>query len=100
MQRCILQTPVDPKLKKEAEKAAQEQGYSSLQEAVRVYLRKLANREVQTIIREQFPPVQLSPKATKRYDKITEGILSGKTKLKWFDNVDEFVKDLESREGH
>lgn len=72
MNRTVLQVPMTPILRSEAEKVARKQGYSSLQDAVRIYLHKLAREEVQIKIQEQFPPVQLSPKAVKRYDKMTE----------------------------
>lgn len=96
MSRVVIQTPVSSQLRREAEQAAQEQGYSSLQDAVRMYLKKLANREIQVRIQEQFSPVQLSQKAVKRYDKMTRDIESGKTKLKWFNSVKDLMRDLDS----
>lgn len=96
MSRIIIQTPVTAQLRREAENVAREQGYSSLQDAIRMYLRKLANREIKVQIQEQFPPVQLSKRAANRYDKMTKDILSGKTKLKSFNSVEELMKDLES----
>lgn len=96
MSRIVIQTPVTSQLRVEAERAAREQGYSSLQDAIRMYLRKLARREIKVQLQEQFPPVQLSPKAIKRYDKMTRGIISGRTKLKWFDRVDDLISDLNS----
>lgn len=96
MIRAVIQTPVTPQLRREAEQAAREQGYSSLQDAIRMYLRKLARREVRVQLQEQLPPVKLSPRAIKRYDKMTHDIESGKAKLRWFDNVDDLVRDLNS----
>lgn len=96
MSRIVIQTPVTSQLRVEAERVAREQGYSSLQDAIRMYLRKLARREIKVQLQEQFPPVQLSPKAIKRYDKMTRGIISGRTKLKWFDRVDDLISDLNS----
>lgn len=94
--RVVIQTPVTSQLRRDAEKVAQEQGYSSLQDAIRMYLSKLARREVRIQLQEQFPPVQLSPKAVKRYNKIDRDIASGKLKLKSFSSVDELMKDLTS----
>lgn len=92
MQRSILQTPIDPKLRREAEKAAQEQGYSSLQEAVRMYLRKLASKEIQVRF-EQFPPTRLSPAAAKRYDKMDEDYRKGKN-IFVAENIDDLTDQL------
>lgn len=78
MSRTILQVPMTPVLRRDAERVARKQGYSTLQDAVRMYLHKLAREEVQVKIQEQFPPVQLSPKAIKRYDKMTEDYKKGK----------------------
>lgn len=96
MTRAVIQTPVSPQLRREAEQAAREQGYSSLQDAIRMYLQKLARGEIRVQLQEQFPPVKLFKKAIKRYDKMTRDIESGKVKLKWFDNVDDLTKDLNS----
>ncbi len=46
MQRVILQVPMSKELKDRAEKVALEMGFSSLQEAVRVLLNKIANKEL------------------------------------------------------
>lgn len=78
MTRVVIQTPVSSQLRKDAEKVAQEQGYSSLQDAIRMYLSKLARREVRVQLQEQFPPVQLSAKAIRRYNKIDEDYKKGK----------------------
>lgn len=94
MNRVVLQIPMNPKLKKNAEKKAEEEGFSSLQEAVRVFLSKFADGRLEAGFREQFPPVQLSPKAIKRYNKMDEDIKSGKMKLKSFNSVDELMEDL------
>lgn len=96
MNRIVLQVPMTPTLRSEAEKVARKQGYSSLQDAVRLYLHKLAREEVQVRIQEQFPPVQLSSRAIKRYNKMDKDIASGRVKLKSFNSVDELMKDLNS----
>lgn len=96
MTRAVIQTPVTPRLRREAEQAAREQGYSSLQDAIRMYLQKLARREVRVQLQEQFPPVKLSKMAIKRYDKMTRDIGSGKVKLRWFDNVNDLMRDINS----
>lgn len=46
MSRTVLQIPMSPTLRKEAEKQALAHGFSSLQEAVRFFLKKLAEGKV------------------------------------------------------
>ena len=75
MSRTTLQIPLDSTLRKEAEAAAAEQGFSSLQEAVRVFLKKLASRAVGFRMEEG---IQLSDKAIRRYDKMTKEFEEGK----------------------
>jgi len=81
MQRAVLQIPIDRQFKQQAEKVATSQGFSSLQEAVRVFLAKLAEKRIELTFQET---VRLSPRAIKRYDKMIEGIEKGKVKTKAF----------------
>lgn len=76
MAKTIIQVPVDRKLREEALTAASSLGFSSLQETIRVFLRKLASHELTLSFEE--PPVQLSPRAARRYDKMVRDIESGK----------------------
>lgn len=64
MNRTILQVPLDKQLKSNAEKIASDQGFSSLQEIVRVFLTQLASNRVKVTLQES---VILSPKNEKRY---------------------------------
>lgn len=50
MNKTILQVPLTRELKNNAEKIALQQGFSSLQEAVRVFLTKLAQKKVEIIL--------------------------------------------------
>lgn len=92
MQRAVLQVPIDQQLKDEAELAAQAQGFSSLQEVVRVFLSRFAKKRIGVTFEET---VQLSQKAIKRYDKMTEDIEKGKVKTKTFTDVSSLMKHLE-----
>lgn len=92
MDSTILQVPISKTLRDEAALAASNMGFSSLQEAVRVYLTQLKNNIVK--ITFEHPPVQLSAKAIKRYDKIIDDIDTGKAKLKNFDSVNEMFEYL------
>ncbi len=75
MNRTILQVPLDKQLKINAEKIASDQGFSSLQEIVRVFLTQLASNRVKVTLQES---VILSPKNEKRYIDMTNDFISGK----------------------
>lgn len=77
MNRVILQVPVNGVLRKEAEKQALSQGFSSLQEAVRIFLKKLAQGTIGITFNDR-KSVQLSVRAIKRYSKISEDFRKGK----------------------
>lgn len=89
--RTVLQVPVDASLRKDAEKQALAQGFSSLQEAVRVFLKKLA-RGAMGITFEEI--IELSSKNARRYDKMIEDIRSGRVKTKTFSDISSLMKDL------
>ncbi|OGH23156.1 MAG: hypothetical protein A3F31_04155 [Candidatus Levybacteria bacterium RIFCSPHIGHO2_12_FULL_38_12] len=71
MSRTVLQIPINHALRKDAEKEALKQGFSSLQDAVRFILTKLAKGVLSFEIDES---VQLSSKAEKRYNKMVDDI--------------------------
>lgn len=50
--RAVLQVPVDATLRKDAERQALEQGFSSLQEAVRVFLKQLALKRINFLLKD------------------------------------------------
>lgn len=45
MKKSLLQIPIDHLLRKQAEMVAHEEGFSSLQEYIRVLIRKIVTRE-------------------------------------------------------
>ena len=90
MSRTVLQIPLDVSLRKDAEKQALAQGFSSLQEAVRVFLSKLANKMIGV---EFESTVKLSAKAEKRYMKITEDFKKGRNVYR-AKSVDDLMKQL------
>jgi len=92
MQRTVLQVPINLQLKNKAEQAAQAQGFSSLQEVVRVFLSRFAEKRIGITFEQS---VQLSPQAIKRYDKMTEDIEKGKIKTKTFTDVNSLMKYLD-----
>lgn len=86
-----MQVPVSVELRREAERAAMRQGFSSLQDLVRLFLKKLADGLLRVNLEEG---VQLSPHAIKRYDKMSEEIHSGKIKTLSFSDVDSLMEYL------
>ncbi len=46
MHKVTLQIPMDSKLKVDAEKAALDQGFSSLQEVLRIFMKKFASGRI------------------------------------------------------
>ena len=86
MSNTILQVPVSKDLRNQATLAANDMGFSSLQEAVRLFMAKLASGRVEVTFQE---PVQLSPRAVKRYEKMIQEMEQGKNTY-----VARDVKDL------
>jgi hypothetical protein len=92
MSRTILQVPLPTSLRQTAEKRARQDGFSSLQEVIRLFLKKYSQKQVSaTFINEEE---QLSPKAAKRYAKMIADIKSGQAKLYRYDTMDEYMKFL------
>ena len=91
MSRVVLQVPISKDLRSEAEKAALALGFSSLQDSVRLLLRKLANRELKIAVYEEET---LSPEAEARYEKIVKDIEAGKniTKTRSIDELFKLLK--------
>lgn len=96
MDSTILQVPISKSLRDEAAAAASGMGFSSLQEAVRVFLAQLPAQTVK--ISFEHPPVRLSAKAIKRYNRMIDEAESGKAKLVGFDDVDQMMEYLHSQE--
>ncbi len=90
MQKTILQIPLDKRLRNEAEKVAAEQGFSSLQELIRVFLARVAANKVEVSLEESTP---LSKKNEKRYAKITKDFETGKN-VYTADSVEDLLAQL------
>lgn len=76
MNRVTLQVPISKDIKIAAQEKAEAMGFSSLQEAVRLFLNKLSIGALDFGFEEK--EVQLSKKAIKRYNKIIDEIETGK----------------------
>jgi len=90
----VLQVPMSKDLRKKATLVALSQGYSSLQETVRVFLTQLADHKIETNFYPVVKEIQLSPKAIKRLNKQTEDIKSGKSKIFTADSIEELMAHL------
>jgi antitoxin component of RelBE/YafQ-DinJ toxin-antitoxin module len=75
MQKVTLQVPMNGQLKLAAEKVALDQGFSSLQEVLRIFMKKFANKTIDISFAET---IILSDKADKRYQKMTADFKSGR----------------------
>lgn len=81
-------------LRKKAEDAAQAQGFSSLQDAIRMFLAKFVKKEL--VVTFEEPEERLSSKAERRYNKMIEDVKSGKVKTKKFTNIEDMMAYLNS----
>lgn len=97
MNTTIIQVPVSKVLRNQAIKAAEENGFSSLQDAIRVFLKQLANRAIGFYFEPK--PIKLSAKNDRRYIKMLEDIDSGKVKPKVAHSVAELMKQLHGKDN-
>lgn len=89
----ILQIPINKNLRDQAASKATKMGFSSLQEAVRVFLNKVAIGELNIKFEET---VTLSDKNDKRYAKMIDEIETGKVKTKTFSDTKSLMEYLNS----
>ena len=74
MNTTNLQIPLSKDLKLSAQKAAVNMGFSSLQELIRLFLKRISTQSVHvSFVEEEY----LSPKAEKRYMKMEKDIEKG-----------------------
>ena len=92
MDTVTLQVPMSKKLRDSAAKVAAEQGFSSLQEILRVFTTRLASRQAWVSI-EQFPAIKLSAKNEKRYLKMDEDFKNNRNVYHAKD-IDDFLRQL------
>ena len=93
MDKMILQVPVSRELKNKAEAVAKDYGFSSLQESVRLFLVKLAKRNIQFDIEPKEEYVKLSPAAMRRYAKMDEDFENNRN-IYTAKNVDDLMRYL------
>jgi len=92
MQKTVLQIPISKQLKDDAEKAAYDQGFSSLQEVLRVFMKKFANKNINFSLKEE-EAVKLSKKSEKRYLKAMEDFKKEKNVFT-ATSVDDLIRQL------
>lgn len=95
MENTILQVPISKNLRDRAYNASLDYGFSSLQELVRVFLSKLAKKEIVVSFGEN--PILLSKKAIKQYGDMEKDFKKGVNIYK-AQNSDELIKKLTSNE--
>lgn len=92
MDSTILQIPIAKSFRDQVSDVVIEMGFSSLQDYLRLIMKKTLTKEIDVTVGPK--PIMLSAKNAKRYEKIVDDYLSGKTKAKSFDNVDEMMDYL------
>lgn len=90
MNKTILQIPINQDLKISAEQEAFSQGFSSLQELVRVFLSKIAAGKIEITLQES---AMLSEKNEKRYLDMTKDFKLNKNTSS-SDSVSDLIKKL------
>jgi len=90
MNKTVLQIPINQDLKISAEQEALSQGFSSLQELVRVFLSKIAARKIEITLQES---TMLSGINEKRYLDMTNDFELGKN-IYSSDSVNNLVNKL------
>lgn len=96
MSKVIVQIPTDNKLKDKTSKTAREMGFSSLQEILRVFMAKLAKREVSVSLEEnvEYLTPQEESVLQQGYKEFLEEEKKGKTLVAH--SAEEMVKQLTS----
>ncbi len=93
MNRTVLQIPLSKELKISAEQAALEYGFSSLQEILRVIMKKLSQKTLDITFREERV-VRLSKKNEKRYLQAMEDFKKDRN-IYHAKDIDDFLKQLD-----
>lgn len=89
--QTTLQIPVKKDLRDRAVKAATAQGFSSLQEAVRIFLIQFATNKVSVTFTNAD---SLSEKNERRYTRMITDVASGRVKTKKFRDATSLMEHL------
>lgn len=93
MDKMILQVPISRTLKNQAELVALDNGFSSLQESIRLFLAKLAKRSLQFQIEPKDEYVKLSSSAIRRYAAMDKDFKNNRNVYQ-AKNVDDLMRYL------
>ncbi|MEK7565968.1 MAG: hypothetical protein AAB506_02905 [Patescibacteria group bacterium] len=96
MNTTILQVPMEKNFKLSVQKAAEETGFSSLQDFIRFVLTQFLNKKYTVSVINQEPDEVLTPAQekvlTKKYNQAMKEMKEGKGKT--YTNVDDMMRDL------
>ena len=92
MNKTIIQVPVAKNIRDKASLAAENLGFSSLQETIRVFLFNLASGKLSVTFEEKA--VKLSKEAINRYNKMLNKIDTEEEKLYTAKNDSELISQL------
>ena len=93
MSRTVVQIPVATDLRDQAYQMAISQGFSSLQEAMRLVMHRIAKGSLRFDVYSEPAPLKLSDKAVKRYNKM-DNELADKKNFKTAKNVNDLLGKL------
>ncbi|MFH1392556.1 MAG: hypothetical protein ABIG90_02665 [bacterium] len=87
-----LQIPINQQIRTMAAKISEKQGFSSLQELIRVFLSQLVMNKIEV----SFSPshLVLSDKNDERYSQMIDEVKAGKIKTKKFSDVNKLMDYL------
>lgn len=85
IKRTVLQVPIKAELRAKAERKADAEGFSSLQEVVRFMLSRYSSGEIE---------FKVSDRAADRYEKMIADAKKGINISRPFDSVDDLMADL------
>jgi antitoxin component of RelBE/YafQ-DinJ toxin-antitoxin module len=92
MTTTTLQIPMSSEVRAQAARTAIKQGFSSLQEVVRLFLNQFANQQIKVFF--TAPNISLSAKNDERYSKMIKEIKTGKVKTKAFSEAGKLMDYL------
>ena len=93
MSRTVVQIPVSTDLRDSAHQMALSQGFSSLQEAMRVIMHRFSSGTLRVDVYSEPSTVKLSKDAINRYNKMDQDLAKGKN-FKSATGVDDLMKQL------
>jgi antitoxin component of RelBE/YafQ-DinJ toxin-antitoxin module len=94
MNTVTLQVPMSKTLRQQAQIVADEYGFSSIQEVIRLFLNRFSQKSISLNFSE--PSVVLSDKAEKRYLKMEEDFKAGRN-FKTANSLNDFFAQLEAK---